>query len=349
MSKAGNRLKYQVSKTLTSINFINQSKKEFRDKGADTGIHSISQMKHALSVSQNFAEWLQNEKAVDDLFQLKRAHYRNYIEHLQNKGLSIGHIINVETNLRLLAKGMDKISFEKGMKLRDWVPSERIIKANAKEKPKDRSYSIHELEMFYKNMSENARTAAVLQMAFGLRLREVAKTRTAHIQEKNGRLYWFAVDDKNALNTAKGVTKGGRPREALCHPIHEERIRELIKDKQLNQFISPLTYNSLKNAYYRAGVNQGSHGYRHTYAREMLRLELEQRGIVKEGVSMIQRMLENKTAGYRKDYLVIAAERPLYKQVNEVVDLIHEYLGHGKGRMDLCEVYMKGEKFNDDK
>ncbi len=345
MSKAGNRLKYQVEKALKSINFINQSKKEHRDNKMDTGIHSISQMKHALSASQNFADWLQNEKAVDDLFKLKRAHYRNYIEHLRNKGLSIGHIINVETNLRLLAKGMDKISIEKGMKLRDWVPSERIIMADEKEKPKDRSYNIHELELFYKNMSENARIASDLQIAFGLRLKEAAKSRVAHIEERNGRLYWVAVDDKNAINKAKGVTKGGRPRKALCHPIHEERIHELIKDKQLHQFISPLTYNSVKNAYYRAGVGKGSHGYRHTYAREMLRLELERRGIEKEGVSMIQRMLENKAAGYRKDYLVIAAERPLYKQVNEVVDLIHEYLGHGKGRMDLCEVYMKGVMF----
>lgn len=34
-------------------------------------------------------------------------------------------------------------------------------------------------------------------------------------------------------------------------------------------------------------------------------------------------------------------ERELYKTVNECIDTVHGWLGHGRGRIDLCEVYMK--------
>src|SRR5690606_8485387 len=74
--RGGNKLKYQVEKALKMINYIGQSKKTFRDLGRETGIHSITQMRHALSVGQNFAQWLRKVKGVKDLFQLKRSHYR---------------------------------------------------------------------------------------------------------------------------------------------------------------------------------------------------------------------------------------------------------------------------------
>ena len=40
-------------------------------------------------------------------------------------------------------------------------------------------------------------------------------------------------------------------------------------------------------------------------------------------------MLENREKGFRKDHLVTREEKALYKQVNQVVDLVHGYLGHG--------------------
>lgn len=68
--------------------------------------------------------------------------------------------------------------------------------------------------------------------------------------------------------------------------------------------------------------------------------EFEKRGIAVEGRQMLQRMLENREKGFRKDHLVKSDERALYKKVNQVMDLVHGYLGHGRGRIDLCEVYM---------
>lgn len=113
--RGGNKLKYQVEKALKKINYIGVSKKALRDSKVPTGIHSATQIKHALSVSQNFAEWAK-EQGIKDLFQLKRSHYRDYMTYMQSKEVSNGHLVNIETNLRLLAKGMDKISEEKGLK-----------------------------------------------------------------------------------------------------------------------------------------------------------------------------------------------------------------------------------------
>lgn len=338
--RGGNRLKYQVEQSIKKINKIGSSKKALRDAKVETGIHSVSQVKHALSVSQNFAEWARVQ-GVKDLFQLKRSHYREYIAHKQMEGVSNGHLINIETNLRLLEKGMNRISAEKGFPERNWIPKTRLISASSREKPQDRSNKPEATQGYIDKLSANARVGADLQAAFGLRLREAANTKVAHIQEKDGRLFWVASADKEALNAAQGVTKAGRARTTPCRSEYEQRIRELLQGKEKGDYVVPVKYNTLKSAFYRAGMD-GSHAFRHTYAREMLRNELHPRGIEQEGRGMLQRMLENREAGYRKDHLVTKEERPLYRAVIVAMDQVQEYLGHGKGRIDLAEVYLKG-------
>lgn len=342
----GNALKYQVTVALKKINYHGVSKKILRDQGKETGIHSTTQMKHALSDCQNFAKWLK-DRGISDLYQLKRVHYRDYITYLQEKGLSNGHLINIETNLRLLDKGMAKVSAEKRMRKRDWIPKQRLISTDSREKPRDRSYTPQEIQLLRNHLSDNARIAMDLQLAFGLRLREATSTRVAHIQEHNGRLFWVAVKYKTALNTAHGVTKAGRPRVTPCRPEYESQIRQLIQHKSKSDYMSPIKYNSLKSVYLRAakkaGINDytGSHGFRHTYARASLIEMFKNKGIEHEGKWMIHQMLDNHSKGMRKDYGVSQNERELYKTVNECIDTVHAWLGHGRGRIDLCEVYMK--------
>ena len=338
-TRGGNRLKYQVEKSLNKINYIGQSKRGLRDQGSNTGIHSYKQMEHSLSVGQNFATWAK-EQGIRDLFQLKRAHYRDYISHMQAKGVSNGHLINVETNLRLLQKGMDQVSREKGHKGRQWTPKTRLVDVKSREKPENRAYTGKQLEIAYSKLSSNAQIGADLQQAFGLRLREAANTKAAHIVEKDGKLFWRASEQKTELHSAQGVTKAGRGRETPCRPEFEAKMRQLITGKQPEEKLVPVTYNTLKSAYNRAGLT-GSHGFRHTYARETLREALQAKGIASEGRAMLQRMVENREAGYRKDNEVRREERPLYQTVVTELDKVHGYLGHGKGRIDLAEVYMK--------
>ena len=79
----------------------------------------------------------------------------------------------------------------------------------------------------------------------------------------------------------------------------------------------------------------------YTYALEMLKNELKQRNIKTAGREVIQRMLENREVGYRKDHTITKEERSLYKEVVQVMDKAQKYLGHGKGRINLAEVYLK--------
>lgn len=336
--RGGNRLKYQVEQAVKEINFIGKSKREMRGKGT-SGIHSITQVQHVLSVSQNFAKWVKHAYNVSDLYQLKRVHYREYIEHMKVNGVSNGHLINIETNLRLLNKGMAAISSAKGQKERDWVPKERLIEVAAREKPTNRALADSEVQRLRLEVSNSVGVGMDLGMAFGLRLREVANTTVAHIVETNGTLYWKAVADPLAPNTAKGVTKAGRPRETPIKAGYEHLVREMIKGKGPTEKICSVAYNTLKSAYTRHDVG-GSHAFRHTYARDMVMSEFEKRGIAVGGRRMLQRMLENREKGFRKDHFVKSNEKALYKKVNQVVDLVHGYLGHGRGRIDLCEVYM---------
>ena len=336
--RGGNRLKHQVEQAVKEINFIGKSKKMMRENGT-SGIHSTTQIQHVLSVSQNFAEWAKREHNVSDLYKLKRVHYREYIEHMKATGVTNGHLINIETSLRILNKGMAAVCEGKGHKERDWVPKERLIAVAEREKPKNRSIDRDEVSRIRESVSENVRVAVDLESAFGIRLREVAKSNRAHIVEKDGTLYWKAVADPEAPNTAKGVTKAGRPREARVKPEYERVVREMIQGKAPTEKLCNVSYNTLKSAYTRHNVG-GSHAFRHTYARDMVVLEFQKRGIVAEGRQMLQRMLENREKGFRKDHLVTREERALYKQVNQVVDEVHGYLGHGRGRIDLVEVYM---------
>lgn len=341
MSRGGNRLKYQTEQALKKINHIGQSKRAFRENGVETGIHSVSQMEKALSVSQNFTKWARETKGLKDLYHLKRSYYREYIDHMRQKEVSNGHLINIETNLRLLNKGMEQVAQDKGNQVRDWVPKTRLVDVKEREKPVDRSHTHEELEQIRGAASNNVKQAMDLQNAFGLRLREVAETRAAHIVEIDGKLHWQATGDKTALNTASGVTKGGRPRITPILDRYEPFVRRMMQNKEPNEKLVSASYNGLKSAYTRLDVG-GSHSFRHSYAREQLLNEFKIRGIESTGRTMLQNMLENRKQGFRKDHEVTKEEKGLYREVNACVDRVHGYLGHGRGRIDLCEVYMKG-------
>lgn len=337
-SRGGNRLKYQIEQCIKLINKVGLSKRAARKSGSSK-IHSFKQLKEVISVSQNFGKWLL-EQEVRDLYRLKKVHYREYIDYMQQKGVSNGHLINIETNLRLLDKGMRQLSIAKGYKIRLWIPKQRIIETSKRDKPVNRSILDERANEIYEKLSNNAKIGMDLQMAFGLRLKEASATTKAFIHQQGNEVFWVASADSHAINSAKGVTKGGRARKTPCRPGYEERIKKLIRGKADNEYLVPIHYNSLKSAYYRAGLVEGSHGLRHTYARYMLNLEFENYGIKLEGRRMMTQMIENKAAGYRKDHLVSAEQRELYKLTNEIMDTIHGYLGHGSNRTDLAEVYL---------
>ncbi|WP_337193974.1 tyrosine-type recombinase/integrase [Pontibacillus yanchengensis] len=339
-------VKNQVDQALKKIYKIGESKKQLRDNHQETGIHSTTQVKHAYSVSMQFVQWAKGQKGIKDIYRLKRAHYREYLTHKANQGVSKGHLMNIETSLRLLSKGMNQFSKDQGFKERDWVPKQRLIHSSERSKGQDRSYTRDEVQKIRENLPEGSQNALDLQNAFGLRLREAANLKAAHIEEKHGKLYFVASEDRGSLNSAKGLTKASKARETPCLSRYEGKVRSILAEKEQHQFLAP-KYNTVKSAYNRAVEKAkvtnytGSHGFRHSFARERLEASLKERGIYREGKDIINRMVENYDQGVRKDAGIPHSERKLYMEVNQCVDIVHQELGHGKGRMDLVAIYMR--------
>lgn len=340
MKRGGNRLVYQTEQALKTIKRFDQSKREARANG-EKRIHSVATMKKALSVSQNFMKWAK-EQGVNDLYQLKKTHYKNYIEQKRSEGVSAGHLINIETNLRLLNEGMKQISDGKGLGERVWVPNQRIVKVAEREKPMNRSLKEDGLQKVKGRLSTNGKEAAVLQEAFGLRVRELANSTTHYIQERDGRLYWVADSTKGALNAAQGVTKAGRSRVAICNPLKASEVRQILQERSSGDYLTKIKYNSIRSAYKRAGV-EGTHVFRHNYAREMMRQGLEKRGFdVDQAREMLKAYREIKDSGNNSRKMNELKQQEGFKELQICMNEVHGYLGHGADRMDLAHVYLEG-------
>lgn len=338
--RGGNRLVYQTEQALKAINRIGHSKKDARERG-EKWIHSVSQMEKSLSVTQNFTKWAK-EKGLKDLYQLKRSHYREYVDHMRSKGVSNGHLINIETNLRMLQRGMEQVSIEKGHSPRLWIPKTRLVAVSEREKPVDRSLSVEDSQKASEKLSKNAKEAQLLQESFGLRLRELSQSTTHYIVDHGGKLYWEASNVPGALNPAKGVTKAGRPRSAPCEPSKEGEVRKLLVDRKEGEYLTKIRYNSIRSAYNRAGIS-GSHSFRHTYARNMMRREVESRSISLDAARQtLEKYIDIKDYGNNSKKLEHLKATKDFQQLQECMDKVHGYLGHGEGRMDLARVYISG-------
>jgi integrase len=331
-------VKYEVDCALKEIIKISEGKKDSRAKGDHGNIHSYKQLNHDYSNAMNYGKWLRSERGKG-LYQANKTDYKDYIAH-KSETCSKGHVINIETSLRHLSNGMNKVSDKHGRGHREWIPKERIVSGRDREKPVDRSYTPREVERIREHLpsSGSTRDSLDMQNAFGLRLEEVSKAKASNFETRGETTYFVAPEGSH-------ITKGGRARETPCRPEYEEKVRDIVSGKGSNEYVGA-KYETARSAYStaaeKANVNyNGSHGFRHSYARAELDRRLEERGITENGREVIDRMLENKDNGIRKDTGFALEEKELYKEVNSIIDKVHETLGHGKGRIDLVAVYMK--------
>ena len=56
---------------------------------------------------------------------------------------------------------------------------------------------------------------------------------------------------------------------------------------------------------------------------------------------MVARIMENRDKGRFANYGIHEKDQVLFENVKEVMDMVHSEIGHGKGRWDLAEVYMR--------
>lgn len=202
MTRRKPNLKYQAEQAIKMINNIGQSKRRMREQD-EHGIHSYKQMKETLSVVMNFIEWLKAQK-IKTIYDLNEQYYREYLQFKISQGCLNGHLMNIETGLKHLEKGMKKISEEMMRTPIKWTPEVRVISFTQREEPKNRSYSELEIREITNKCSRKVSFGIMLALKLGLRAKDVINLRVEHVNLESQQIIFTEVN-------AKGVTKGGRP------------------------------------------------------------------------------------------------------------------------------------------
>lgn len=329
-------LKNQVQSVLKEINYIGHSKREARLAGSKENIHSIKYYRDVQGTAIRFTEFCRDHYGIRSVYQLAPEHTRGYLQSLADKGVTKGHLINVESHLQKLQSGMQKFSEKQGKSPITFI-SGREVSPEQREVPKNRSYTREELERLEKAMSPGVRTAMQMSVQLGLRAREVANIRVEHIVERSdGRLQVH-------IEQGKGVTKGGRFREIPVPERYESVLRQLIKGKSPEQKILAIKEGTLRSGLKRACdrsqvPSSGWHGFRHTYARE--RLESILGGYSVQGKGIIGCMLRNREQGRKVDAGLRKEEKGVFVIVRDAINTVHHELGHGNNRWGLVAIYM---------
>lgn len=329
----------EVKESLNAIDKIGQSKRDARANGT-SGIHSLKQKKNTVSDAQNFVKWVRSEHGVKSIADLNEGHYRAYIAYMGEKGLSSGHIRNVETSLRLLEKGFQERSERFRGEERpsaSFCPSSRLVRYQAGESAQNRSYSPVEIEKIREGCSSEVRKAIDLMRNLGLRVRESANIRVEHfVRTQEG---WCVRIEKGA-----GITKGGRHRSIPVPKSFEGRLEQLLANKQPKDCVVRVAVGTIRDginlACKKMGVTQGgrgAHGFRHAYARQ----RMDQLASA-EQKEMMERILSNRSDGRQADYGVLKeGDRTLYEETKMIMDKIHSELGHGADRWELAMRYLR--------
>ncbi|PEU23151.1 recombinase [Bacillus wiedmannii] len=290
-----------------------------------------------MSVSIDFARFCREQFGVTKIIYFKQEHYYAYLQHKEQEGVSNGHLMNIETGLRKLQIAMHRQA-EKLQKDPISFCSEKRVYNYQKDRkdPEDRSMSLIDANRLIESVSSvHVRNAFQLQLHLGLRAREVINLTPEHFDLKNNVL---------KIENGKGITKGGRKREIQIPEKLRETINEMIRDKQLHEKIISVKDNTLRAALLKAGKitgiqTNGTHMFRHTFARERFKELLGDS--YERGQEVLGYILKNHEQGKRADYGVSQEFKGIYQKVQGVMNIVHEELGHGKGRLDLAQIYLK--------
>lgn len=328
----------QIENAVKEIICVGQSKYEAKKEGRHTeGLYSFKHIQNTMSVSIDFARFCREQFRVTKIIYFKQEHYYAYLQHKEQEGVSNGHLMNIETGLRKLQIAMHRQA-EKLQKDPISFCSEKRVYNYQKDRknPENRSMSLRDANRLIESVSSvHVRDAFQLQLHLGLRTREVINLTPEHFDLKNNVL---------KIENGKGITKGGRKREIQIPEKLRETINEMIRDKQLHEKIIPVKDNTLRAALLKAGKitgiqTNGTHMFRHTFARERFKELLgDSYG---RGQEVLDYILKNHEQGKRADYGVSQEFKDIYQEVQDVMNIVHGELGHGKGRLDLAHVYLK--------
>lgn len=328
----------QIENAVKEIICVGQSKYEAKKEGRHTeGLYSFKHIQNTMSVSIDFARFCREQFGVTKIIYFKQEHYYAYLQHKEQEGVSNGHLMNIETGLRKLQIAMHRQAEKLEKEPISFCSEKRVYNYQKDRKtPENRSMSLRDANRLIENVSSvHVRNAFQLQLYLGLRAREVINLTPEHFDLKNNVL---------KIEQGKGITKGGRRREVQISEHVKDKIRQMIGDKQLHEKIIPVKDNTLRAALLKAskvtGIQtNGTHMFRHTFARERFKELLGDS--YERGQEVLAYILKNHEQGKRADYGIGQEFKSTYQQIQKVMNIVHEELGHGKGRLDLAQVYLK--------
>ena len=332
---------HDVKEALNAIDMIGESKYTARKNGIK-GIHSLKQKKNSMSDSQNFVKWVRAEYGIKKLSYVSEEHYRGYLTYLENKGVSKGHLINVETSLRLLENGHKKVIQNEKNDFEGFCTEKRIYRLERNEGLQNRSYTVNEINSIITYSSTEVAKAIELMSQLGLRVKEAVNIRVEHFIQKKDGCWQININDGNKAGGA-GITKAGRFREVEVPKEFTDTLECFLEGKKPVDRIVGVSYDTVRKgvniACKKANIEQrgrGCHGFRHAYARKLFDTLASD-----EQKRMMNRVLDNRSIGRKADYgMVSKNDKELFLSTKSIMDQVHGELGHGKSRWRLAMVYL---------
>ena len=332
----------EVKESIEAIDQIGVSKRMARKEGT-SGIHSKKQKENTMSDCQNFVKWARSTHEVKSISELHQGHYQGYLAYLNEKGVSEGHRMNVETSLRLLEKGYIKRAdrFE-GVSntYKGFCPEKRLETRTRGLNVQNRAYTPKEMQLIREHISSEVVKAIDLMQHLGLRVREAAYVRREHFQRHPETGRWqLKIENRQGA----GITKGGRYREIQIPVSFQPRVEQLLQGKEPQERLVKVASSTIRDGIHRACQKveipqngRGAHGFRHAYARQRMNQLM-----TREQKDMMQRILSNCRDGKKANYGIFSEKDvAIYVTTKEVMDHIHGELGHGKNRWELALRYM---------
>lgn len=263
---------------------------------------------------------------MKNLHEIDQQHYIDFLD--SKSDTTLDYRRGIETNLRLLQEGLNKRAERFNKPLTHFCTENRLIESRGRlEGVSDRSYTQDDIESIKSVVSDSVANSVSLMQNLGLRVSESVSLRKEHIKGD-----YIRIEDDN-------VTKGGRDRVIPIPANYRSQLAEMTKSLEANEKIVELSAGTVQNAVKSACdqlniKSNGTHGFRHTYARE--RVDQLMNPAEK---NLFSKCMERYAEGKKFDYGVY--NRDLYDSMKIKMDQVHFELGHGKDRFDLAVRYMR--------
>lgn len=315
----------QVNQCVREIDRIGVSKKSARKQGIKA-IHSHKTKKEVLKIGKQFARWGRENYGIKNLHEFKEEHYIAFLESKSHTTLDYRR--SIETHLRLVQEGLNKRSERFGKERAVFVPEKRLIESRGRlEGVRDRSYTKEEIRAIKEHVTPSTSLSVSLMESLGLRVSESVQLRVEHVRGNYVRIQ------------GDTITKGGRDRVIPIPESFQSELQKMCLGKKSWERLVPVTAGTVMNEVTAACrhlkiQSDGTHGFRHSYARERVDQLMTQ-----EEKKLFSNCMGRYAEGKQFDYGV--HNRELYESMKGKMDRIHAELGHGKNRFDLAMRYMK--------